>query len=51
MPAPVHYNPTLTPVLSLLKQLAARDDLTQVSVRKPGFKLELRRHRGAAADA
>ena len=50
-PAPVHYNPALTPVLSLLRQLAPRHELTHVCVQKAGFKLELRRHTGAAAGA
>ena len=44
-PAARHYDPTLKPVLSLLRQLAARTDLSHVSVQKPGFKLELKRHR------
>jgi oxaloacetate decarboxylase (Na+ extruding) subunit alpha len=38
-----HYNPTLKPVMSLIKQLTARHDLSQISINKPGFKLELRR--------
>jgi oxaloacetate decarboxylase alpha subunit len=43
-PAPRHYIPGMRPVLSLLQKLAAHRELTQVSVEKPGFKLELRRH-------
>jgi oxaloacetate decarboxylase alpha subunit len=43
-PAPRHYNPGLRPVISLLQQLAGHRELTQVSVEKPGFRLELRRH-------
>jgi oxaloacetate decarboxylase (Na+ extruding) subunit alpha len=44
-PAARHYEPTLKPVLSLLRQLTRRTDLSHVSVQKPGFKLELKRHR------
>ncbi|HEY1898194.1 MAG TPA: hypothetical protein VGG49_00195 [Steroidobacteraceae bacterium] len=43
-PAPRHYNPELKPVISLLRQLAQRPDLSAVTISKPGFKLELRRH-------
>jgi oxaloacetate decarboxylase alpha subunit len=43
-PAARHYNPTLAPVMSLLRQLTARRDLGEVTVQKAGFKLELRRH-------
>jgi oxaloacetate decarboxylase alpha subunit len=43
-PAARHYNPALKPVMSLIRQLAEHRDLSQVSVEKPGFKLELRRH-------
>ena len=42
-PATRHYDPTLKPVLSLLRQLAKRTDLAHISVQKPGFKLELKR--------
>ncbi len=48
-PAPRHYNPTLKPVMGLLRELAARRDLTHVCLEKPGFKLELRRHASAQA--
>ena len=41
-PAVRHYYPALRPVMSLLRQLTARRDLTQVSVQKAAFKLELR---------
>ena len=44
-PAARHYDPTLKPVLSLLRQLTQRNDLSHISVQKPGFKLELKRHR------
>jgi oxaloacetate decarboxylase alpha subunit len=43
-PAPRHYNPELKPVLSLLRQLSKRIDVSEVSVTKPGFTLQLRRH-------
>jgi oxaloacetate decarboxylase alpha subunit len=43
-PAARHYNPALKPVMSLIRQLAEHRDLSQVSVEKPGFKLELRRN-------
>ena len=43
-PAPRHYNPDLKPVLTLLRNLARHPELSDVSVTKPGFKLELRRH-------
>ena len=42
-PAARHYDPTLRPVMSLIRQLTARRDLAQISVEKPGFRLELRR--------
>jgi oxaloacetate decarboxylase alpha subunit len=42
-PATRSYDPTLKPVLSLLRQLAQRTDLSHVLVQKPGFKLELKR--------
>jgi oxaloacetate decarboxylase alpha subunit len=48
-PAARHYNPKLKPVMSLLRQLTARNDLSHVSVEKPGFRLELRRNGRAAA--
>ena len=43
-PAPRHYNPELKPVMNLLRQLANRTDVSTLSVTKPGFSLELRRH-------
>ncbi len=42
-PAPRHYNPATRPVLELLRRLAGHRELTEVSVEKPGFRLELRR--------
>ncbi|MEJ0036087.1 MAG: biotin carboxyl carrier protein [Gammaproteobacteria bacterium] len=41
--APRHYDPTLKPVMTLLRELAGRHDLSHVTVEKPGFRLELRR--------
>ena len=43
-PAPHHYNPDLKPVMTLLRNLAGHPELSEVSITKPGFKLELRRH-------
>jgi oxaloacetate decarboxylase (Na+ extruding) subunit alpha len=43
-PAARRYDPALKPVVSLMKQLAARTDLSHVAVEKKGFKLELRKH-------
>lgn len=47
-PAPRHYDPALQPVLDLLGRLCARRDLTQVSLAKAGFRLEMRAHAAAA---
>ena len=47
-PASTNYNPDLAPVLELLRGLASRKDLARISVAKPGFKLELKSHLGAA---
>ena len=49
-PASRRYDPELRPLMSLLRQLTSRHDLSQVTVEKPGFRLELRgrRTRGAA---
>src|SRR6202034_3634624 len=41
--APRYYNPALRPVMSLIRQLTERRDLSSVSVEKPGFRLSLRR--------
>jgi len=48
-PAARHYDPTLKPVVSLVRQLTERSDLAHIAVEKPGFKLELRRHGRAKA--
>jgi len=50
-PAARHYDPTLKPVMSLLRQLTAQRDLAHVAVEKPGFKLTLRRRARAAGAA
>jgi oxaloacetate decarboxylase (Na+ extruding) subunit alpha len=49
-PAARHYNPTLRPVMSLIRQLAGHRELAHIAVEKPGFKLELRRHGRANRD-
>ena len=50
-PAPRRYDPALQPVMSLLRGLSSRADLTHVSVEKGGFRLELKRHSAAAPRA
>jgi oxaloacetate decarboxylase alpha subunit len=47
-PAARHYNPSVRPVLSLIRQLARHRHLSHVCVEKPGFRLELHRHTQAA---
>jgi oxaloacetate decarboxylase alpha subunit len=42
-PAVRHYDAAIQPAMSLIRKLTARRDLTQVSVEKAGFRLELRR--------
>jgi oxaloacetate decarboxylase alpha subunit len=42
-PAPRRHEPGSQPVMALIGRLLARTDLTHISVRKPGFRLELRR--------
>jgi oxaloacetate decarboxylase alpha subunit len=49
-PAARHYDPTLKPAMSLIRQLTARRDLTYISVDKAGFRLELRRHARAPGE-
>ena len=48
-PAARHYNPELKPVMQLMRQLAQHPELSEVSVTKPGFKLELRRDAAVSA--
>jgi oxaloacetate decarboxylase (Na+ extruding) subunit alpha len=42
-PAARHYDPSIQPVMTLIRKLTARRDLSEVSVEKPGFRLRLRR--------
>ncbi len=42
-PAERHYNPSLRPVLDLIRGLTARRDLQRVSIQKEGFSLQLNR--------
>jgi oxaloacetate decarboxylase alpha subunit len=42
-PARRDYDASIQPAMSLIRKLTARRDLTQVSVEKAGFRLELRR--------
>jgi oxaloacetate decarboxylase alpha subunit len=48
-PAVRHYDAAIQPAMSLIRKLTARRDLTQVSVEKAGFRLELRRAAPATA--
>ena len=41
-PAQQSYDPDMAPVMSLIRQLTARRDISYLSVEKDGFKLELR---------
>jgi oxaloacetate decarboxylase alpha subunit len=41
-PAPRRYDPDASPALALIRSLLARRDLAQISVEKPGFKLDIR---------
>jgi oxaloacetate decarboxylase alpha subunit len=42
-PAPREYDPSLRPVLRLIRELCQRRDLSQVLVERPGFRLHLSR--------
>jgi oxaloacetate decarboxylase alpha subunit len=42
-PAPRHYDPSNRPLLALLYRMLARRDLAEIELRKPGFRLALRR--------
>jgi oxaloacetate decarboxylase alpha subunit len=48
-PAARHYNAVLKPVMSLIRQLAEHRELAHIAVTKPGFRLELRRHKKRVA--
>jgi len=41
-PGRTHYSPEMSPVLSLLKQLAARPAARELIVERPGFRLSLK---------
>ena len=41
-PAEQKYDPDMSPVMNLIRQLTARRDIAYISVEKQGFKLELR---------
>jgi len=45
-PARRSYNPQSQPVRSLIKELAARNDLGSVQISKPGFSLQMRKSGG-----
>jgi oxaloacetate decarboxylase alpha subunit len=47
-PARRRYDPTLSPVLDLLRKLSRRSDLDYVSIDKAGMKMELRRRAASA---
>jgi oxaloacetate decarboxylase alpha subunit len=40
-PAERNYDPRKVPVMNLLREVLRRTDVTQISVEKPGFKLEV----------
>jgi oxaloacetate decarboxylase (Na+ extruding) subunit alpha len=40
-PAPRNYDPSMRPVMELIRSLCARSDLTSIIVKKAGFRLEL----------
>lgn len=44
-PAPRVYEPVARPLIQLMAAAAARRDLTELRIEKPGFRLELRRTR------
>jgi oxaloacetate decarboxylase (Na+ extruding) subunit alpha len=46
-PAKRLYDPSTKPIMSLIRELTARRDLDQISVRKAAFSLELRRSRSS----
>ncbi len=49
--APQHHEPTLTPVLHLLRQLGERRDVHDLAVDKPGSRLAVRRSIPETVDA
>jgi oxaloacetate decarboxylase (Na+ extruding) subunit alpha len=40
-PAEQTYDPEMTPVMNLIRQVTARHDITHISIEKQGFRLEL----------
>jgi oxaloacetate decarboxylase (Na+ extruding) subunit alpha len=50
-PAPAHYNPRLTPVLDLLRELGDRSSVHDLAVAKPDLRLFVHRRRVGATDA
>jgi oxaloacetate decarboxylase alpha subunit len=48
-PAVLHYDPSIKPLMSLIRALAARRDLWSVSLEKAGFRLALSRSDPATA--
>jgi oxaloacetate decarboxylase alpha subunit len=49
-PTSLHYNPDARPLLSLLKELKAKPEVSQITVEKPNFRVTLKgRSNGAAA--
>jgi hypothetical protein len=49
-PAAVHYDPSVKPVLGLIRTLTARRDLWSVTLEKQGFHLSLSRAGSATAE-
>ena len=45
-PAPRHFNPSMAPVLALLRELGSRSTVLDLAVRKPGLGLSVRRNPG-----
>jgi oxaloacetate decarboxylase alpha subunit len=40
-PAPREYDPSTVPVMNLLRDVLKRTDVEQLTVEKPGFRLEV----------
>ncbi|HEX2074830.1 MAG TPA: biotin carboxyl carrier protein [Geodermatophilus sp.] len=47
-PAPRHFNPSLAPVLTLLRELGERKTVHDLTVSKPGLRLAVRRADGSS---
>jgi oxaloacetate decarboxylase alpha subunit len=50
-PARRHYDPSVSPILDLIRKLATRTDLDYIAIDKAGMRLELRRHTAAGTAA